>query len=406
MSDSRRTRLDSILRSGEWSDQDMAWLLGELNGPDGSWVIDVLGQKFSQKDPLREGGEWGNAEEVLRVLHSRMRMEEGRRAANRPRWLVGSMAAAASLAIGIFLAIELTTGKVESASPEKTFSNHLSASDPYPGYDKAVLILPEGRTFELGTTVSGEAAMLADSLSIQMSNGLIGYGKVDGSLSPEGGQVPSHTVMTPRAGQYRLILADGTKVWLNSASSIRYPAVFNGTERRVRVTGEAYFEVAPDKVKPFRVEVDGRGVVEVLGTRFNVNAYPEESHLGVTLLEGSVRFGTSEESEPVRMLPGQQLRLYQDGGTRMLTGVETAAVVAWKDGKFDFGEGMDISEAMRQISRWYDVDIRYEGRVAGKVGGSISRRVRLSRVLEMIELTGLATFSIQEGVLTVAKPKG
>lgn len=405
MSDSRRTRLDSILRSGEWSDQDMAWLLGELNGPDGSWVIDVLGQKFSQKDPLREGGEWGNAEEVLRVLHSRMRMEEGRRAANRPRWLVGSMAAAASLAIGIFLAIELTTGKVESASPEKTFSNHLSASDPYPGYDKAVLILPEGRTFELGTTVSGEAAMLADSLSIQMSNGLIGYGKVDGSLSPEGGQVPSHTVLTPRAGQYRLILADGTKVWLNAASSIRYPVAFNGKERRVRVTGEAYFEVAHDEVRPFLLDVDGRGVVEVMGTRFNVNAYPDEKCLGITLLEGSVRYGKPDGTGRQYLLPGQQLQDFPDGRTTLISGVETSAVVAWKDGKFDFGEGMEISQALRQIARWYDVDIRYEGTLTGFVGGSISRRVRLSRVLEMIEFAGLAAFSIQEGVVTVAKPR-
>jgi hypothetical protein len=401
----RKARLESILRSGDWSDEDMEWLIRELNGADGSWAVDVLRNEFSKEGPLSDGSEWVNSEEVLRILHSRMGVGVVRKGAGRRRWLVRSMAAAACLAIGIFVTSLFTRDRGEDRPFEKIVSVGGSSSDPTPGYDKAVLILPDGRNIVLDTTLSGEAPILADGLSIEVSKGSIGYGRT-GSAIGRDGKVPLHIVQTPRGGQYRLTLADGTEVWLNSASSIRYPAAFNGAERRVFVSGEAYFEVAHDKTRPFRVEVDGRGVVEVLGTRFNVNAYPEESHLGVTLLEGSVRFGTSEESEPVRMLPGQQLRLYQDGGTRMLTGVETAAVVAWKDGKFDFGEGMDISEAMRQISRWYDVDIRYEGRVAGKVGGSISRRVRLSRVLEMIELTGLATFSIQEGVLTVAKPKG
>lgn len=401
--DSRKARLESILKAADWSDEDMEWLINELNGPEGSRLINILRQKFSDQRSENDMKEWEDGEQILGVLHRRMGILEERRRGSRLQWIVRSMAAAASLAIGIFLVTKFTGGG--DAVSEKIVSSGRSSSDPRPGYDKAMLILPDGRNIVLDTTLSGQAPILADGLTIQVSNGSIGYGKKGGAVASDG-QIPFHIVKTPRGGQYRLTLADGTEVWLNSASSIQYPAVFNGTERRVRVTGEAYFEVAHDKGKPYQVDVDGRGVVEVLGTRFNVNAYQEETHLGVTLLEGSVRFGKPEGSGPVRLVPGQQLRLYQDGRTRLLSGVETGAVIAWKDGKFNFGEGMEISEVMRQISRWYDVDIRYEGPISGHVGGSISRQVRLSRVLEMIEIAGLASFSIQEGVVTVAKPKG
>jgi len=401
--DTRKARLDSILKAGAWSDEDMEWLMNELNGPEGAWVEEALRNEFMKAGQWEPEEGLKDAEALLSLLHQRMGLDTHSRRSGRVRLLARAVAVAAGLAIGVFLLTQQWLDRGERGSGEHSIVQKPQSSDPDPGADKAVLLLPDGRAIVLDTVGSGRIPTFAEGLSIQVSKGAIGFEFDGGAVDPDG-QTAAHTVKTPRGGQYRLSLSDGTDVWLNSESSITFPAAFAGGERRVAITGEAYFEVAHEAGRPFLVEADGRGVVEVLGTKFNVNTYRDESHMGVTLLKGAVRFGKTGESTSVHLKPGQQAVLGGDGRLRVRSDVETGSVVAWKEGRFDFGDGMPISSAMRQISRWYDVDIRFEGAVDGSVGGSISRNVKLSRVLEMIELAGLAEFSVKDGVVSVAKP--
>jgi ferric-dicitrate binding protein FerR (iron transport regulator) len=202
-----------------------------------------------------------------------------------------------------------------------------------------------------------------------------------------------------------LTLSDGTKVWLNASSLLKFPVVFNGNERKVELHGEGYFEVAENKQKPFKVDVAGRGEVEVLGTHFNVNAYADEASLNTTLLEGSVKVKVGSNAKPSMLVPGQQARIFPNGELRTTSNINLEEVVAWKNGKFHFGESTDMETVMRQIGRWYDVEVEYSGNFSGKhLGGTISRDVNASKVFEMLEMTGIAKFRIVgKKVLVVAQ---
>jgi ferric-dicitrate binding protein FerR (iron transport regulator) len=184
-----------------------------------------------------------------------------------------------------------------------------------------------------------------------------------------------------------VILADGSKVWLNAASSIHFPSYFTGNERKVEITGEAYFEVAKDAAKPFRVEFNNqsgeKGEIEVLGTHFNVNAYPEEEDIKTTLLEGSVKI---KRGRNVLMLaPGQQAEVASDNIT-LKNDVILSQVVAWKDGFFVFNNS-DIKIIMRQVARWYDVEVEFEGKIPSEgFTGKVSRNVPLSKFIKVLEL--------------------
>lgn len=182
-------------------------------------------------------------------------------------------------------------------------------------------------------------------------------------------------------------------MWLNAASSIHFPVVFDGDERRVEITGEVYFEVAKNKQKPFRVAVNGT-TVEVLGTHFNINSYTDEATINTTLLEGSVKI-TKGNNQKI-LIPGQQAQVDEKGGVRMVNNINTGEVVAWKDNFFSFNN-TDIKKLMRQLSRWYDVEIIFKGESDESVtfNGDISRTVNLSTVLKMLELTGEVNFSIE-----------
>jgi ferric-dicitrate binding protein FerR (iron transport regulator) len=202
-----------------------------------------------------------------------------------------------------------------------------------------------------------------------------------------------NSISTPRGGQYRVLLSDGTEVWLNASSSIRFPVVFTGTQRVVTITGEAYFEVAKTG-KPFFVQVDNRAEVLVTGTKFNINAYNDESLLRTSLIEGQVSVRKNGQSSYSALKAGEQAELGNQ--IRIHDDVDMEEVLAWKNGKFDFGSEMDLKAVLRQVARWYDVDIVYEGDVTGKIGGSISRNVPASKVLEMIELTGSVQCRIED----------
>jgi hypothetical protein len=250
-------------------------------------------------------------------------------------------------------------------------------SDVAPGGNKAILTLANGSTIVLTGAKNGTLANQGNIAINKTADGLISYADTKENVSLK--SLVYNTASTPRGGQYQFVLSDGTKVWLNSASSIKYPVQFIGNERKVELTGEAYFEVAHDAKKPFRVESNGQ-TVEVLGTHFNVNAYGDEGEVKTTLLEGSVKVSSQSVNSIIK--PGEQAQF--DNGKISVKNVDVDEVVAWKNGFFYF-EDNNIQEVMRQLSRWYDVDIKYEGKLpVREFSGEISRNVNASQILDIL----------------------
>jgi len=286
----------------------------------------------------------------------------------------------------------------------------VATTDIMPGKNGAILTLANGRQVVLDSARNG-ALTTQPSLHIVKHDSLIAYALPVNSSKEA---TVYNTLTTPRGRQFQVVLSDGTKVWLNASSSIRYPAVFNEKERMVEVTGEAYFEVASLTPKgashkvPFIVKIGSpsgdKGEVEVLGTHFNINAYDDEENVRTTLLEGRVKVGNRSRLEAgaignnsfVVLTPGQQAVLTADSRLTIhdKADVNLNAIMAWKNGYFQF-ERADIQTVMRQIARWYDVDIQYEGAVTKDTfGGSIPRDASLSQVLHALEQS-LVHFTIQ-----------
>lgn len=261
-----------------------------------------------------------------------------------------------------------------------------SPKDIPPGKTGAVLTLADGREIELDSAGNGVIAN-QQGTTVQLKDGLLAY---DARLA--GSEIIYNTLSTPKGRQFNVLLPDGTSVWLNSGSSIRYPNVFAAKERRVVVTGEAYFEVTGSKSKPFIVQVNEHNSVQVLGTRFNINAYDDEALIRTTLLDGSVRVEVKGETgkskaDAVVLLPGQQSRV---PAGKLQTGIKTDyvdidKVMAWRRGFFNF-EDAGMEEVMRQLARWYDLEVVYEGKIPDIVfGGELSRNINLSGVLKALE---------------------
>lgn len=254
-------------------------------------------------------------------------------------------------------------------------------NDIPPGDSKATLTLADGSTIVLEDAEEGELTELAGTRIIKPDSGSLVY-----TGSGNAGETGYNTLSTPRGGQFKVTLPDGTKVWLNAASSITYPIVFNKDERQIEMAGEAYFEVARDKSKPFKVHTVAAGgmgqIVEVLGTHFNINAYPDEKAVKTTLLEGSVMI----KAENQKLLkPGQQSTL--DGDALFVHQVDTMEAVAWKNGLFHFRDA-SIKTVMRQLARWYDVEVVYEGDIPEReFSGKIYRNINASQALELLSFT-------------------
>jgi ferric-dicitrate binding protein FerR (iron transport regulator) len=250
-----------------------------------------------------------------------------------------------------------------------------------PGFNKAVLTLADGAKITLDSVHTGELTKQDNVAVVNSINGGLMYQTATSYKPQATSKVLYNTLTTPRGGQYQLMLPDGTKVWLNAASSITYPTAFTGDERKVEITGEAYFEVVHDKKKPFRVKT-ARQVIEDIGTRFNVNAYADEPAQVTTLLEGSVRIGG-------RVLkPGEQAATTIPGEVIVSRGDPTQAV-AWKNGFFDFSDA-SLQTVMRQLARWYDVEVRYEGSIRERqFNGMIGRTLTLGQVLRGLTAEGI-----------------
>jgi ferric-dicitrate binding protein FerR (iron transport regulator) len=259
-------------------------------------------------------------------------------------------------------------------------------NDIPPGGNKAVLTLADGSTIILDNVQNGTLAQQGNTKVIK-EDGKLAYNLTSTGIN----EVLYNTISTPRGGQYQVDLPDGSRVWLNAASSLHFPTAFVGKERRVEITGEAYFEVAKNKAQPFIVSVNG-AEVQVLGTHFNVMAYNDENAIKTTLLEGSVKFVNGSTSSLLK--PGQQSQLSENGQVKVVSNVDVDAVTAWKNGNFDF-QGEDIETVMRQLSRWYNVDVVYRNKPDELFYAEIPRNTKLSDVLKALELTGKLRFGIE-----------
>ncbi|MBB6127202.1 FecR family protein [Mucilaginibacter lappiensis] len=251
-----------------------------------------------------------------------------------------------------------------------------------PGSDKAILTLANGKKMVLSANQVGKLAEQGGVVVDRTADGKVLYTaseKQDPTVA-----MLYNTLSTPRGGQYSLVLADGTKVWLNAASSIKYPVAFNGDERKVEITGEAYFEVVHNAAKPFRI-VAGNQVIEDLGTQFNVNSYVDEPLTKVTLIAGSVKISGNKEN--IILKPGQQSQFPSQPtsqGFRITDNADVAEAVAWKNGLFKFHKA-SLQTVMRQLSRWYNVNVNYEGKIPDvEFSGEITRNVNMSEVLDIL----------------------
>lgn len=268
--------------------------------------------------------------------------------------------------------------------------------DVAPGGNKAVLKLADGSEITLDS-VANRQIQLGNATARQV-NGQLNYAPSLNGL-PAGNNV----LTTPRGGQFQVVLPDGTKVWLNAASSLSYPTAFTGKERLVEVSGEAYFEVARDADKPFRVKIGKQdSYIDVLGTHFNINAYSDEGSIRATLLEGRIRFVAAQA---VVLSPGQQAVLAAGMQTpQVVNGVDTSAVMAWRNGLFNF-EGQHLREVMRQLARWYNIEVVYEQEVPDVVfGGKIVRNVSLTQLLKILTDAGVH-FRLEPGGKLIIQPK-
>lgn len=269
-----------------------------------------------------------------------------------------------------------------------------------PGGNKALLTLANGTKISLDDAVKGEVARQAGVSITKTADGQIIYKAV--SDNNDGDASLQNSISTPKGGQYRVILPDGTNVWLNAASSITYPTVFKGTERMVSLTGEAYFEVTKNKLMPFKVK-SALQTIQVLGTHFNINAYTDEAEVKTTLLEGSVKVVSGSNSAFIA--PGEQAIINRAGDETIATHpVNVDKEVAWKNGLFSF-DGENIQSIMRQVGRWYNIDVVYDGSMPSeKYFGEISRTSSLADVFKILELNNIR-FNVEGKTVTVAYKK-
>lgn len=280
---------------------------------------------------------------------------------------------------------------VQTAEQHDRYKNEVSA-----GGNKAVLTLGDGTVINLDSAANGVLTKQGRVRVVKLANGQLSY-ELEGAAE---GVVLYNTMRTPRGGEYRLILPDGTNAWLNAASSITYPTAFTGDLRDVKITGEVYFEVAKNPAKPFIVEA-GKMKVEVLGTHFNVNAYAAEPMIRTTLLEGAVKVSGGGRGDMLK--PGQQARLTRNGDMKVVDDVDLEEVMAWKNGYFLFVDA-DMPAVMRQLENWYDVTVSYEeGFVPHRsFGGGIQRSLPLSKVLAILEENNVK-FRVEGKNITVLK---
>lgn len=362
-----------------------------------AWVIASeentrLFEELTDEANIEAGIDWHkqlDQQKALNKIKESLGMARGSKTFLRSFW---PYVVAASLIIATVSIYFLNSNDKEKTKP--VLADKIPESIIHPARDQAVLTLANGRTIILD---SNSAGLLAKEGNVTIKRNASGEIIYTGNDT----QMKYNLVSIPRGGQYKLILGDGTKVWLNAESSIKFPAGFALNKRQVELRGEAYFEVEKNTSKPFIVKIntpsDDGGFVEVLGTHFNINSYGDEELVKTTLIKGAVRF--EKEGKSVLLKPGQQA---QSGINIKIASVNTEEVIAWKDGLFLFRDAT-IKTIGAQIARWYDLDVEYKGEISYHFNAAINRNEPLKNLLKLLEGTKRVRFTI-EGKRLIIEP--
>lgn len=313
-----------------------------------------------------------------------------------PVWAKTLMAACVALLV-ISSAIYWYQSTLQT-HPEQVL-NSKYGEDVLPGSTKAFLQLANGETVDLATVSDAQLTSLSGVEIHKTEGGIILKDPIVEKLSSKASY---HVLTTPLGGKYKIVLPDGSKAWLNAGSRLKFPSFFAGTHREVEMYGEVYFEVEPDKQRPFKVKIERiaqrrRTEIQVLGTHFNVSSYKDEPGIQTTLLEGSVEVRADRQQKI--LAPGEQANVAdREIG---ITKVDAENVVAWKDDRFEFSG--NIKGIMRQIARWYDLEVIYApGVETMSFAGTISKKNNVSEVLKMLEYTGGVKFTIKGKTVSVS----
>jgi ferric-dicitrate binding protein FerR (iron transport regulator) len=305
---------------------------------------------------------------------------------NKKIWLA---AASVIVLLGVFFVYRYTASKPGSVKDIATTDTTLLK----PGGNRATLTLADGKVIDLTYAKTGAIESDSGSLVNKTADGELVYVKGSGVTNT----AALHTLSTPVGGQYQITLADGTRVWLNAASTIKYPSSFTGNERKVVITGEAYFEVAKNDKKPFRVLMSDSTAVLVTGTHFNINAYQNQKEEQVTLLEGSVTI--TNEINTIKLEPGTQASVTNKEITKSKV-LQAEGITGWKDGLFVFHDA-PIESIMMQLERWYDAKIIYKANIKQLFNATILRKEPLAKVLKLLELNGYVHFKTENNIIYV-----
>lgn len=382
--DNKEEWLRLLFEKDEWSEDDRRRLLAYLDEKDDDAMRRLMGDRF-REDLTASHSSPGKEQHLLSLIHEKIQPPANKgRLISLGGWRKWAVAAVLLLIAGKFI-FQLSGSGSIPVKPSPNQVPAIAATDRPPGTQNAILTLGDGTRITLDSAANGNLAQQGNTKVIKL-NGQIAYAS-NGKTAGEESLL--NTISTARGNQYMLILSDGTKVWLNAASSMRFPTAFKGNERKVEIKGEAYFEIAKDPAMPFKV-IAGGGEIRVLGTHFNVNAYGDESMVKTTLLEGAV--AVQKENARVVLSPGQQAKFRpqtQSSGSgspiTLIRDVDTGHETAWKDGFFWF-DNTDLPTLMRQVARWYDVEVEFKGNVTeDSFSGKVSRSVPLSRLLKVLE---------------------
>lgn len=297
------------------------------------------------------------------------------------RWWYYS--AAASFLILISISLYLYMDKKPQNNPAITDTgDNISQLPVLPGTSRASLEMGDGSVITLDSAAVTKLTT-DDGTIIDKQHGTITYKNTTEAAD----KITYNTLRIPRGGEYQLVLPDGSKVWMNAASSLKFPTRFAGKERIVYLTGEAYFEVVSNSLQPFKVMVENEMEVQVVGTHFNVMAYTDESAIKTTLAEGKVIIKTNTNS--TSLVPAQQAVLFRESKQTEVKKVDIDKEIAWKNGMIEFYDD-GLPYIMRQLARWYDVEVSFEGMVpGGTYSGSIPRKALLSEVMQILSIAGI-----------------
>jgi len=310
-------------------------------------------------------------------------------------WFSSAIAAACLLAVaGLFL------WHRPPVPPVRLLTKSASV---VPATNKAILTLANGTRIELDSAANGNLARQGNMQVVKLASGQLAYRSLAGGGEADSrqGQLMYNEIATPRGGYYQLMLPDGSKVWLNAASSVRYPMAFTGKERSVEMTGEVYFEIAPNASQPFTITNNGI-TVQVLGTAFNMMAYPDEDAMRTTLVNGLVQVSHGNDRQKIQ--PGQQASWSRNGRGWALSTPDLREILAWKEGEFRF-QSLKIDAIMRQIARWYDVEIVFKGpQPVNEFNGVIPRKKEVTDLLTVLEQTDEVHFTLEGRRIIVESP--